>query len=426
MTTVALIGSLDTKGREYAYVRDQLAALGVESMVIDFSILRDPPWTPDVSADEVARAGGSDLATLRSAGEDEAERSRSISVMELGATRILLEMWRAGRCQAVLGFGGGQGSTVISGAMRALPVGVPKLLVSTMSPSNVGLYFGTRDICLMYAVTDIAGLNRLSRRILANAARAAAGMAARTEEPAGEAPLVALTMFGTTTTGVLQVQSRLEAAGFETVVFHAVGSGGAAMEELITEGTIDAVIDFTPSEIADEVYGGIFSAGPDRMSAAAARGIPQVVVPGALAQLTFGPLVTVPPGLLSEPRRWLSHNPSVTVVRANVAECQTLGRVLADKINAAPSGTVAVALPLGGLSDYETPPGPLADPEADAALFRALRDELNPSIPIYERPEHVNEEAFTDFVAQAFLDVWSTRAQHAPPLQQMGLENANT
>jgi uncharacterized protein (UPF0261 family) len=308
-----------------------------------------------------------------------------------------------------MGLGGSGGSTIVSGVLRSLPIGVPKLLVSTLASGNVGTFVGTSDICLMYPVTDVAGLNRVSRRVLGNAANAMAGMvrgAAAADDD--DSPLVAITMFGVTTPGVLRIGAALEAAGFEVIVFHATGSGGRAMEEMIDEGLIDGVIDFTTTELADELCGGVMSAGPDRLTAAGRRGIPQVVVPGALEVITFGPRDTVPAAYALPERRSVTHNPSVTTVRTNREESGRLGEILARKVNAA-TGPTAVLLPLGGLSSYEAPGGPYVDPAADAALFASIRAALRKDIPCREIDANINDPVFTDATVEAFLNLWASR-----------------
>ncbi|MDQ4081463.1 MAG: Tm-1-like ATP-binding domain-containing protein, partial [Actinomycetota bacterium] len=399
--------SLDTKGREYAFARERLERAGLRTLVVDFGVLGEPPFTPDVGAAEVARAGGTELEDLRFSREGSDTRAVALDVMERGAAKIVRELHEDGRCQAVLGLAGSGGSTVASGAMRALPIGVPKVLVSTMAAGNVGLFVGTRDLCLLHSVTDVAGLDRVSRGILVNAANATAGMVLG--EPPGEGggkPLVAITMFGVTTPAVLRVQSALENDGFETIVFHAVGSGGRAMEEMIAEGIVDAVIDVTTSELTDYTLGGIFDAGPDRLEAAGRLGIPQVVVPGALEVLNFGPRATIPTALDVPERRVVVHNPSVSAVRVNRDEAAELGRLLARKVNAA-TGPVAVVLPLGGLSKYSAPGGPFVDPDADEALFAAVRETLRDDVPLLEVDANVNDVPFADAVVAAFHDVWA-------------------
>jgi uncharacterized protein (UPF0261 family) len=294
--------------------------------------------------------------------------------------------------------------------MQALPVGVPKVMVSTMASGDVGPFVGTRDICLMYSVTDIAGLNRISRAVLANAAHAAAGMAlhrsAASEE--GQPPLVAITMFGVTTPCVLRVQRALEERGFETAVFHATGAGGRCMEELIEDGLVQAVVDLTTSELTDELCGGILSAGPGRLEAAGRKGIPQVVVPGALEIINWGPKETVPERHRVPERRLHVHNPTVTITRTNVEESRALGRILAEKVSRA-RGPAAVLLPLRGLSAMDAPGQPYEDAEADAALFDAIRAHLRPDIPLHEVDAAINDPEFADRVLEAFDSVWERR-----------------
>jgi len=313
MPEVALIGTLDTKGREYAFVKARLVDAGVTPLLIDFGVLGEPPIEPDVTAADVARAAGENLQNLRFAREGSDTRVVALAAMERGLVAIVQRLYDEGRCNGVFGLGGSGGSTAISGAMRAVPLGVPKLLVSTMASGNVGSYIGTRDICIMHSVTDIAGLNRVSRAILTNAANAMAGMVLGTAHPIEVAnkSLIAITMFGITTPGVLRLVQNLESSGFETIVFHAVGSGGRSMEELIEEGLIDGVVDYTVSEITDHLLGGIFDAGSDRLQAAGRRGIPQVVVPGAFEVLNFGPRDSVPARYDTSDRPLVVHNPNV-------------------------------------------------------------------------------------------------------------------
>jgi uncharacterized protein (UPF0261 family) len=285
-----------------------------------------------------------------------------------------------------------------------------------MASGDVGRFVGTSDLCLVHPVTDVAGLNRVSRRVLANAANAMAGMVrfgvAASHD--ADAPLVALTMFGVTTPGVLAIQAGLEAMGFETIVFHAVGAGGRAMEEMVAAGLIDAVVDVTTSELTDELLGGIFPGGPHRLEAAGRRGIPQVVVPGALEVLNFGPRDTVPSQLDVPERRIVVHNPSVCAVRTNAEESARLGAILAAKVNAA-VGPSAVVLPLGGLSTYELPGGPFRDLEADEALFAAVRATLRPDVVLREVEANVNDPAFATAVLEVFVERWTrVRALPAP------------
>jgi uncharacterized protein (UPF0261 family) len=313
-----------------------------------------------------------------------------------------------GQCDAVLAATGSGGASVIAPLFQALPVGVPKLLVTTMG-GYLGSLSKTRDITLMQSVTDIAGLNRVSRQILRNAAFAAAGMAAGGRIAADERPLIAVTMFGVTTPGVLQVERRLRAAGFETIVFHAVGSGGKAMEEMIEAGLVDGVIDYTISELTDELLGGIFSAGPERMEAAGRKGIPQVIVPGAVEVLNFGPRASVPARFDAPERRLIVHNENVTAVRATCEEAASLGRLVAQKANRT-RGPIAVMVPLDGFDSYQqAPDGPWIDAEADAGFYEALRGALDARVPLVELPGNINDKAFADAVVERFFLLWAQR-----------------
>jgi uncharacterized protein (UPF0261 family) len=404
------MGTLDTKGREYAFVKARLAAAGVTPLLVDFGVLGEPSIEADIRSAEVAQAAGGDLHDLRFSREGSDTRAAALAVMERGLIAILGRLTAQGRCDGVLGLAGSGGSSAISGAMRSLPLGVPKLLVSTMAASvDTAAYIGARDICIMHSVTDIAGLNRVSRRILANAAHALAGMVreAGWDEQGIDKPLVAVTMFGITTSGVLRLVQRLEESGFETIVFHAVGSGGRAMEQMIEEGMIDGVIDYTVSELTDHLLGGLFDAGPTRLEAAGRRGIPQVVVPGAIEVLNFGARSTVPANYDTPERRVIVHNPSVCAVRIDQDESGQLGRILASKVNAA-TGPTAVLLPLDGLDKYEAAPdGPYINRQCDAALFEAIRSELRPDIPLTEISANINDPEFADRVFEAFMQLWS-------------------
>ena len=405
---VVLVGTLDTKGREYAYVRDRLQDAGIVVTMVDVGVLGEPPFAPEVTAADVAEAAGTALADLRFAREGSDTRAVALAAMGQGATAIVRRRLDAGLVLGVMGLGGSGGSTVVSDVLRSLPVGVPKLLVSTLASGDVRRFVGTSDLTLVHPVTDVAGLNRISRLVLANAANAMAGMvrfAAGADD--ASAPLVALTMFGVTTPGVLAIQRGLEEMGFETIVFHAVGSGGRAMEEMVDAGLVDAVIDVTTSELTDELLGGVFSAGPHRLEAAGRRGIPQVVVPGALEVLNFGARDTVPARYDVPGRPLVIHNPSVCAVRTNAEESGQLGRLMAGKVNGA-TGPTAVVLPLGGLSKYEGPGGPFRDLEADEVLFTALRGNLRAGIVLREVESNVNDPAFADAVLDVFRERWTS------------------
>ncbi len=407
--TILLVGTLDTKGPEYAFVRDRIRARGHHTMLVDIGVLGDPFVMPDVSADDVARAAGTDLASLRT----RADRGHAVDAMQRGAA-ALLPAWHAeGRFDGAIGLGGGGGTTMIATAMRTLPVGVPKVLVSTMGSGDTSPYVGVKDLTLMYSVVDIAGLNPLSRRILGNAAGAICGMVEALDVDDGDTgahharPLVAATMFGVTTPCVTAVRAAMDDAGVDTIVFHATGSGGRAMEGLIDDGFFAGVIDVTTTEWCDEVVGGVLTAGPTRLSAAGRRGIPQVVSVGALDMVNFGGIETVPERFRS--RTLYRHNDSVTLMRTTPDECVAIAHRIAAQLNAA-TGPTAVVLPLRGVSAIDAPGQPFHDPVADAALFDTLRTSLDPRITLVEIDAHINDAAF----ANALVETYRSLARHRP------------
>lgn len=394
--TILVIGTLDTKGAEFAYLRDLIAGRGHRPLVLD-AATEPPPWAPDIGAERVAAAGGGDLAELRR----NHDRAAALEVMCRGAAALAAELAATGELDGVVGLGGSGGTAVATAAMRVLPVGLPKVMVSTMASGDVAAYVGVRDVTMMYSVVDVAGLNRVSRRILANAAGAVCGMAEQSIPAAEDRPLVAASMFGVTTPCVTRLRERLEAAGYEVLVFHATGSGGRAMESLAEGGFLAGVADVTTTEWADELIGGVLSAGPTRLDAAGAAGIPQVVSVGALDMCNWGPVETVPARFVD--RRLYRHNPQVTLMRTTPEECARLGGILARKLNAA-RGPVALFLPLRGVSMIDAEGGPFWWPEADAALFGALRSSLDPSrVDLVELDLHVNDPAFADAMADRLL-----------------------
>lgn len=396
MPTVALFGTLDTKGPEFLYLRDRLRALEVETLVVDCGT-REPHFTPEIPAEEVARAGGGSLETLRS----RADRGEAVATMARGAAILAARLHSEGRLDGVIGLGGSAGTTLGTTAMRSLPVGVPKVMVSTMASGDTRPYVDTKDICMMYSVVDIAGINRLSRRILGNAAGAIAGMVTAPREAETEdRPLIGATMFGVTTPCVTRARQVLEAAGYEVLVFHATGTGGRAMEDLVRGGYLAGVLDITTTELADELVGGVLSAGPERLEAAGAAGLPQVVCPGALDMVNFGPRETVPARFAD--RLFHVHNPTVTLMRTTPAENAELGRITARKLNQA-RGPLTVLLPLQGVSAIDREGQPFHDPAAGAAYRDALRGELRPEIAVVELPLHINDPAFAEAAAQALL-----------------------
>jgi len=395
VSAVVLVGTLDTKGAEIDFVRRRLSELGADVLVIDAGVMDQSAWHADVSADEVAVAGGANRRELAAAGD----RSPAMAAMRAGVLAVVTELHRDGRLGGVLAIGGSGGASLAAPAMQALPVGVPKMIVSTMASGDTRPYVGESDIAMLYPVVDIAGLNRVSRQVLGNAAAAMAGMVAASAgrgeggnaAPGDDRPLIGATMFGVTTPCVTAARERLEALGYEVLVFHATGTGGRAMEGLVRSGFIAGVLDVTTTELADELVGGVLSAGPDRLTAAGGLGIPQVVSLGALDMVNFGPPDTVPARFRE--RRLYEHNASVTLLRTSVEECRELGRILAGKLNAA-TGPTTVFIPRGGLSMIDVPGGAFHDPDADAALFDALLTDLDPSVEVVDLPVDINDPTF--------------------------------
>ena len=393
---ILLIVTLDTKGAECAYVRDLVEERGHATLVMDSGVMGRSPFPADISAEEVALAGGSTLAALREKGD----RGAALEVMTKGVCVRVQALMENRGVQAVIGLGGSGGTAIATAGMRTLPVGIPKLMVSTIASGDVGPYVGMKDVTMMYSVVDIAGLNGISRRILANAAGAVCGMVEQTVPAAEDRPLIAATMFGVTTPCVDRVRHTLAEAGYEVLVFHATGSGGRAMEALIESGFIKAVADITTTEWCDEVVGGVLSAGPDRLGAAGRHALPQVVSCGALDMVNFWALGTVPAAFRD--RNLYRHNANVTLMRTSAEECVRIGRRIADKLSQA-KGPVTLLIPLCGVSAIDAEGQPFYDPAANAALFKALRENVGPSVCVVEMDLHINDPDFADAIARHLL-----------------------
>lgn len=401
--TILLIGTLDTKGDEYFYVRDLIERRGHQVLMMDAGVYGAPASSrpaPEVSASEVAQAGGGNLQELRQRGD----RNEALRVMTQGCVALAREWFAQGRFDGVLGLGGSGGTTLATAVMRELPIGVPKVMVSTLASGDVAAYVGAADIAMLHSVVDIAGLNRVSRRVLGNAVGAVCGMVEQNSTEAsvadGDRPLVAATMFGVTTPCVTRVRERLAAAGYEVLVFHATGNGGRAMESLIASGLIAGVADVTTTEWCDELVGGLFGAGPHRLEAAGRAGVPQVVSCGALDMVNFRGPETVPARF--QERHFHAHNANATLMRTTPAECAELGRILAEKLNAA-TGSTTLLLPLRGVSAMDREGAPFHDPDADVALFDALRRHVRAPVELLELDLHINDPAFADALADHLL-----------------------
>ena len=389
MPTVVLVGTLDTKGREYAFLADRIREHGADVVLVDAGILGEPLATPDVTREEVAAAAGADAGELAREGD----RGAAVAAMARGAAEVVKRLHAEGRLDAVGGLGGSGGSALVTHAMRELPIGVPKLMVSTVASGDTSPYVGSVDVTMMYSVVDIAGVNRVSARIMANAAGALAGMAGATVPPLGEeSPIVVASMFGVTTAAVTTARERLEELGYEVLVFHQTGAGGGSMEKLLEGGFAVGSLDVTTTEFCDQVAGGVLAAVPERLESAGRAGIPQVVSLGALDMVNFGPLDSVPERYRE--RNLYVHNPTITLMRTTPDECREIARIIAAKLNAA-TGPTVLFVPLRGVSAIATEGQPFHDPEADEALFATLREEIDASkVEVHELDADVNDPAF--------------------------------
>lgn len=412
--TVLLIGTLDTKGREIAYLRDRLHEFGLQTLVLDSGILGEPlDCEPDITRTDVARAAGYEIDALRTIGT----RGAAVEHMLQGVQRIAGDFFERGRFQAMICLGGAEGAVLGAAAAKILPIGVPKIIISPIASGQrrFGPLVGTRDVLVMHSVVDILGINPISTTIFDNAAAAVHGMLEHGHLlRRDQRRYVAITMLGNTTTGVMTLKDLLAARGYEAVIFHSNGVGGPAMEELAEQGLFAGIIDYTTDELADPLLGG-FHAAPSRLEKAGALGLPQVVVPGCIDFAVFGPRQAVPEALRDRPAYY--HNPEFTLVRLNRDEMAQLGTIFARKLNAA-RGPVAVLVPMGGLSIPNVPGGVFYDPDADAAFLHTLQAELRPDIFVQRVAAHINDPAFVHAVAERFLELIGEQAisdsEHLP------------
>jgi uncharacterized protein (UPF0261 family) len=406
---VVLIGTLDTKGTEIGFVRDLLRQQGIQTLIIDAGVIGSPAVEPDIKRERLFAAAGTSLEAVQKAGD----RGQAVTTAAQGAAALVQELHAQRQVDGILGLGGSAGTTIGTAAMRALPFGVPKLMVSTLASGQVKPYVGVRDICMMHSVVDISGLNRISRTVLANAANAMAGMVrgsgqrTASSEQTKDRPLIAATMFGVTTPCVEAARKILEANGYEVLVFHATGTGGMTMEAFIKDGLIAGVLDITTTELADDLVGGELTAGPDRLTAAALRGVPQVISVGALDMVNFGLPAAVPAQFRD--RRFYQHNANVTLMRTTPDENDRLGKQIAEKASAA-RGPTAVVVPLRGVSAIDAVGKPFWWPEADAALFQSLRNWISPGVKLLEMDLHINDMAFAERAAALLLEMLQRKA----------------
>ena len=397
--TICIIGALDTKGLEFAFLKAEIEKRGCQTLTINVGVLEEPLYQPQVSAVEVAEAGGTSLADLIT----QRDRGEAMAVMVRGAAAVVKGLYEAGKIDGIISMGGGGGTVMGTSAMRALPVGFPKLMVSTVASGDTSAYVGTTDITMMPSIVDVSGLNRISRTIFANAAGAICGMATGEAPTAFEdKPLIAATMFGNTTRAVDHARQLLEEKGYEVLVFHATGTGGKTMESLVESGFFAGVLDMTTTEWADEVCGGVLSAGPNRLDAAAKSGVPQVVTPACIDMCNFWAPETIPDKF--KDRLFYRWNPNVTLMRTTPEENARMGEIFAEKLNAA-SGPVAVFIPMGGFSEIDYPEKPFWWPEANQAFVNALKSNLRPEIPVTISEKDVNDPEFSGMVANALLEM---------------------
>jgi uncharacterized protein (UPF0261 family) len=401
---ILLIGCFDTKGEDFAFLRQCIISLGEKVIAVNTGVLGTTSLFPvDVEAENVAFEAGVSIQSLR----EEMDRGHAVEMMGKGAAVILANLVREGKIKAAIGMGGGGGTFIALSAMQEIPLGIPKLCLTTLAAKDLSRQIGAKDITLMPSIVDIAGLNSISRHLIKQAAAAICAMSkVENDRDARSLGRVAISMFGNTTTCVSRCSELLRKEGYEVFAFHATGIGGKTMESLIMESCFDAVLDITTTELADELCGGICSAGPDRLNAAADKGIPQVVVPGCLDMVNFAQLDTVPE--IYRSRKLYNWAPDVTLMRTNVEENKILGRRLAGKLNASQAATVIV-LPNGGLSQIDAQGEVFYDPEATKALFEAIRAEARADVEITEVDANINDLEFADLLVQKLLQLLGRR-----------------
>jgi uncharacterized protein (UPF0261 family) len=396
MGTIAVLGTLDSKGDEHAFVADQIRLRGHEALLIDVGTGSDPGVRPEVSRFEVAEAGGVDLQPIL----DRRDRGECVAAMTRAAPILLERLVENGTIEGVISLGGGGGTAIATAAMRVLPVGFPKVMVSTLASGNTAHYVGMRDIVMIPSIVDVSGLNSVSRTIFTRAAGAISGMVDSKVDISDARPIIAASMFGNTTDLVSMAREQLEAAGYEVLVFHATGTGGRTMEALVESGMVAGVLDVTTTEWADQLVGGVLAAGPDRLDAMTRARVPAVIAPGCLDMVNFGERDTLPEEF--EDRAIYQHNPQVTLVRTSADECDQLGRILARKANANGSST-AILIPTRAISVISAPGGVFHDADADARLFNAIREEAE--VEVQELEVEINSEEFANACVGKLLEL---------------------
>jgi uncharacterized protein (UPF0261 family) len=401
MATIAVLGTLDSKGEEHAFVAALIARHGHNPLLIDVGTGGPATVQPDVTREQVAAAAGIDLAALMT----KKDRGECVVAMTKAAPALVAKLAAEGKIDGIISLGGGGGTAIGTAAMRALPLGFPKLMVSTLAAGNVAPYLGTKDITMMPSIADVAGLNRLSRVIFTRAAGAICGMVGAVPEVGASKPLIVASQFGNTTICVTEAKKVLEAAGYEVLVFAATGTGGRIMESVIESGIVAGVLDITTTEWADELVGGNLNAGPDRMDAAAKANVPVVVAPGCLDMVNFGEMASVPTKFKG--RNFYIHNPQITLMRTTADECRQLGEIVAKKANDYQAGT-AIMIPLKAISVISAAGQPFHDASADEALFSALK--ANAKVPVQEFDLAINDKEFAQACAYKLIELIGCRS----------------
>ncbi|WP_262250122.1 Tm-1-like ATP-binding domain-containing protein [Parapedobacter soli] len=405
---VVILGCFDTKGEDFAFLRELLVSGGHRVYTVNVGIRGTTLLFPvDVEADEVAGAAGCSLVDLRSRGD----RGAAVEEMGVGASEILRRLVDNGSVAGVIGMGGGGGTHIVLKAMQAVPFGIPKVCLSTLATHDLSRQVGSADIVLVPSVVDVAGLNSISRVTIGHAASAIGGMVNRRPHAAADSVMlgrIAVSMFGNTTECVDACIALLRGMGYEAIAFHANGAGGRTMESLIAAGYFDGVLDITTTELADELCGGVCSAGPERLTAAGGKGIPQVIVPGCLDMVNFWGMDSVPERYHG--RQLYSWAPDITLMRTDVEENRMLGRLLADRVLASPLGTAVVLLPMDGLSQLDAPGGLFHSPETDRALFDSILSGVSGRAEVMEAPLHINDREFASLAVEALLGLLAKSA----------------
>ncbi|PKM49901.1 MAG: hypothetical protein CVV02_13645 [Firmicutes bacterium HGW-Firmicutes-7] len=403
MKTIAIVGTFDSKGTECAYVRDIIQGLGLNTLMINSGVF-EPTISADVSNEEIFRAAGVDLNEIIA----KKDRALATEALANGMEKLIPKLYAEGKFDGIISFGGSGGTSISTPGMRALPIGVPKIMVSTVASGNVSQYVGTSDIMMYPSIVDVAGLNSISTKIFSNAALAIAGMVKfEHSEVIEKKPLIAATMFGVTTPCVNYAKAYLEKEGFEVIVFHATGTGGKSMEGLIEAGFFDGVLDLTTTEWCDELVGGVLNAGPKRLEAAGRFGIPQVVSTGALDMVNFGPMDTIPKEFKG--RNFYKHNPTVTLMRTTIEENKALGLIISEKLNMTKSPT-SLMLPLKGVSMIDVEGQPFYGPSEDQMLFETLRDNINKEVVEFiEMDCDINDETFGVAAAKKLIELMNSK-----------------